>query len=80
MSHKVLTLALLWISNSDLMAPGPIYTLRQLVRFNCQCWDSPIPLHIQTRKLIRNFMLISDIIFLFLALIHQTNHNKHKQC
>ena len=25
MSHKVLTLALLWISNSDLMAPGPIY-------------------------------------------------------
>ena len=47
-----------FISNSDLMVLGSIYTLCELVRFNCQ-WDRPPFLYITSWKLIRNFMLIS---------------------
>ena len=48
-----------FISNSDLMVLSWIYTLWELVRFNCQ-WDRPPFLYITTWKLIRNFMLISS--------------------
>ena len=52
MSYKLLTPAFLFISNSDLMVPGLIYTLCELVRLNCQ-WDPPPSLYITTLKLIR---------------------------